>query len=272
MTLERFNELLHVDGRNGIQIVKDLFIFNDYELYNAKTDRSKQYNSLDELVNNNPDVAKIIDEAEDFYLDWSGGRGSSSSGATMGGGFDHAKGGGGRGGENEEVKKVYPAELNLGNKNGTSVEHVLNKFIDKYKDADREYGITVDENGYATQHKAGDLHSVAISGRKGETLIHNHPSGSNFSDNDLINFANEPMKSIVATSSNAKTKGTYQITKNNNFDAKGFSKAVKKAKWDTSKYSYNTGADWWLKKNQKKYGYTYTSKGVSGAGKGENGW
>ena len=27
-----------------------------------------------------------------------------------------------------------------------------------------------------------------------------------------------------------------------------------------------------LKKNQKKYGYTYTSKGVKGAGKGENSW
>ena len=49
-------------------------------------------------------------------------------------------------------------------------------------------------------------------------------------------------------------------------------KGISNAKWDTEKYSYNTGADWWLKKNQKKYGYTYTSKGVSGAGKGENGW
>ena len=118
----------------------------------------------------------------------------------------------------------------------------------------------------------GAKHSVGISGGKGETLIHNHPSGSNFSDADLKNFATTQIKSIVATSSNKDTKGTYQISKGNKFDAKGFIKALSNAKWDTNKYSYNTGADWWLKKNQKKYGYTYTSKGVKGAGKGENGW
>lgn len=38
-------------------------------------------------------------------------------------------------------------------------------------------------------------------------------------------------------------------------------KAVKKAQWP-AKYSYDKGADWWLKKNAKKYGYKYSATGV----------
>ena len=266
MTLEYFTQLLQ--GNNGIEVKKDLIIFNDFELYNFRTKESKKYKSLDELLNDNPEVRKIIDETEEFYLEWGGGRGSSSGSVKMGGGFSNA---GGNTNENNRTP-LYPAQLNLDNRKGTSVEKVLDKFINKYGNADREYAVTVDENGYATQHIKGGKHSVGISGGKGETLIHNHPSGSNFSDADLKNFATTQIKSIVATSSNANTKGTYQITKGNKFDAKGFIKALSNAKWDINKYSYNTGADWWLKQNQNKYGYTYTSKGVKGAGKGENGW
>lgn len=265
MTLEYFSQLLK--GNNAIEVKKDLMLFNDYELYDMKTKKSKQYNSLDEVLKDNPEIRKIIDETEEFYLEWGGGRGSSSSNAKMGGGFGNA-------GETGEAPRtpLHPAELNLNNAKGTSVQHVLDKFINKYGNANKEYAVTVDENGYATQHIKGGKHSVGISGNKGETLIHNHPSGSNFSDADLKNFASTQIKSIVATSSNKDTKGTYQISKGNNFNAKGFIKALSNAKWDTNKHSYNTGADWWLKKNQKKYGYTYTSKGVKGAGKGENGW
>lgn len=267
MTLEKFNQLLQ--GNNAIKISKELVIYNDYELYNYRTEKEKHYNSIEELVNDNPDVKKIIEEAEAFYYDWSGGRGSSSSNASMGGGFGSAKDGFGKDGEGD--KRLFPAELNIDNKKGTSVEHVLDKFQKKYGDADREYGISVDENGYVTQHIQGGKHSVSIQGGKGETIIHNHPSGSNFSDADLHSFAQSNIKSIVATSSNDTTKGTYQITKTDKFNAKAFDKAINKAKWDTNKYGYNDGADWWLKKNQKKYGYTYTSKGMKNAGK-DAGW
>ena len=266
MTLEKFTQLLQ--GNNGIEVKNDLIIFNDFEMYNMKTKESKKYKSLEELLNDNPDIRKIIEEKEEFYLEWGGGRGSSSSSVKMGGGFSSASG------ETNENNRtpLYPAQINTGNAKGTTVDRVLNKFIEKYGNADREYAVSVTEDGYATQHIKGGKHSVGIAGNKGETLIHNHPSGSNFSDADLKNFATTQIKSIVATSSNANTKGTYQISKGNKFDAKGFLKGLSNAKWDTNKYSYNTGADWWLKKNQKKYGYTYTSKGVSGAGKGENGW
>lgn len=35
------------------------------------------------------------------------------------------------------------------------------------------------------------------------------------------------------------------------------------AKWPT-KYDYNKGADWWLKKNQRTYGYKYSSTKLIG--------
>lgn len=256
MKIEHFGELLA--GNNGVRISKDLVIYNDFELYNYKTEESKCYNSLDELVNDNADVKAIIESTEAFALDWSGGRGAGSSGA-MGGGFGHASGGGGAGDKN--IKKLHPAEINLGNAKGASVDQTVEKFEAKYGDAKIEYGVTIDEHGYATQHKQGQAHSVGIWGDKGETLIHNHPSGSNFSDSDLHNFANTPIKTLIATSSSSTTKGRYTITKNKNFNAKAFDKAISKAKWPTH-MDYNTGASWWLKKNAKTYGYTFTQKGV----------
>lgn len=147
MTIKDFGELLA--GNNGVKISKELVIYNDFELYNYNTEESKCYNSLDELVNDNADVKKIIEEAEGFYLEFNGGRGASGDGA-MGGGFTSAGGGGKH--EKDYGKSLYPAELNLDNKNGTSVDHVIDKFKTKYADAKIEYGITVNEQGYATKH------------------------------------------------------------------------------------------------------------------------
>lgn len=251
MEIKRFKELLN--GNNGIKISDELIIYNDFELYSFKTEESKNYNNLDDLLNDNEEVKQIILDAEDFYLDWRGGRGASSS-TKMGGGFGSAGGN-----EKGNDEKLLNAELNLGTAGGNSVEKVLGRFKDKYGNANREYAIAVDEDGYVHQHIKGGKHSVGIQGNKGETIIHNHPSGSNFSSADLQNFANTKVNSIVATSSNKTTKGTYQISKTNKFKAKEFSKAVDKAKWP-SDLDYNKGADWWLKKNQKNYGYKYTAK------------
>ena len=256
MKIEHFGELLA--GNNGVRISKDLVIYNDFELYNYSTGESKCYTNLDDLVNANPDVKKIIEETEAFELDWRK-EGAKSSNQTMGGGFGHAGGGGGAG--DKDIKTLHPAELNLGNAKGASVDQTVEKFEAKYGDAKIEYGVTIDEQGFATQHKQGQAHSVGIWGGKGETLIHNHPSGSNFSDSDLHNFANTPIKSLIATSSSKTTKGRYTITKTDKFKAKEFDKAISKAKWPTH-MDYNTGASWWLKKNQKTYGYTFSQKGV----------
>lgn len=57
---------------------------------------------------------------------------------------------------------------------------------------------------------------------------------------------------IIATSS----KETCTLSKTKRFNAKDFSKAVQNAKWP-KKYDYDKGADWWLRKNAKDYGYIY---------------
>ena len=264
MTLDYFSQLLQ--GNNGIKISEKYVVWNDYELYNLETDESRQYKSLDDLVKNNKDVAKIIEESDAFYLDWSGGRGSGSGGkANMGGGFGSART------DKNNAHYLYPAELNIDVKKGNNVENVTERFKNKYGNANREYAIAVDENGYAKQHIKGGKHSVGISGDKGDTISHNHPSGSNFSKADLMNFATTKIKGIKAVSSNKTTKGDYSIEKTNHFKPKEFAKAVNNAKWDTNKFGYNDGADWWLKSNQKKYGYKYSSKGMENAGK-EAGW
>lgn len=258
MTIKNFSELLA--GNNGVRISKDLVIYNDFELYNYSTEESKNYTNLDELIDDNPDVKAIVEEAEGFYFDWNGGRGASSSG-DMGGGFGHAGGGGG-GGAATETNKLYNAELNIGNRGGASVDKVIDRFKEKYGNADHEYGAVVTADGYVVQHMSGGKHSVGFfDTEKGGTMIHNHPSGSNFSDTDLHSFANSQLKSIVATSSSKTTKGTYQITKNKNFKAKEFDKAISKAKWPAH-MDYNTGASWWLEKNAKTYGYTFKQSGV----------
>ncbi|MDS2789529.1 hypothetical protein RKW66_00205, partial [Streptococcus pneumoniae] len=74
-----------------------------------------------------------------------------------------------------------------------------------------------------------------------------------FSSTDLHSFAAlKGMNTLVATNSSK----AYRITKGANFDAKGFDKAVSKSRFTTK--DYNKGADLWLKKNAKKYGYTYS--------------
>lgn len=215
---------------------------------------------IEELVEDRADIKKIIEETEDFHLDYSMPKGDRGGDGKMGGGFTSARGGG-----NVRGETLLPAELNFDTVTN-SLSEVLSRFQNKYGSADREYAISVDEQGFVHQHIKGGKVSVPIAGGKGEMIIHNHPNGSNFSKADLISTASTQEKGIIATSSDSKTKGTYTFRKTDKFKAKEFIKAVNKAKWPT-KYSYNEGADWWLRKNQKTYGYTYSAKGRS---KGSN--
>ena len=110
----------------------------------------------------------------------------------MGGGFNHARGGKGGAGE-----KLLNAELNLGSSKGNSIDAVLDRFQNKYGGAKKEYGVAVDENGYVHEHMAGGKSSVQVSGGKGMTIIHNHPSGGNFSDSDLLVVASKKTKGLL---------------------------------------------------------------------------
>lgn len=179
----------------------------------------------------------------------------SRGGKRTGGGF-----GGANNASEDHTKHLLPAEINLGNAKGSSVEKTIDKFRQKYGKANREYGVVVDREGYAIEHNKGNKHSVSFrSDIKGGTFIHNHPSGSHFSSTDLETFARTKASSIVAVSSNKERTGTYRIQKTEKFNSKGFVKAMSSARFDDSSMdSYNKGADRWLRNNAKKYGYKYT--------------
>jgi hypothetical protein len=249
MEKEYFRKLLK--QRNGVEVREDLFVFNDFEVYNALTEESRKYVTFDEMWDAEEEVRTAVDdEKDDFTVTLDGGRGAGSSSGEMGGGFGHA-GIEGRGSD----KTLYPASFNAVNATTKSYGDTLKIFADKYKNADREYGVAVDDDGFVHKHVEGGAHSVSLVAKKGEMMLHNHPGGGNFSDLDLINTAKEASKGIVAVGS----KKTYSFVKTNKFKAKEFIKAVKKAKWPKN-LGYNEGADWWLRRNAKEYGYKYTAR------------
>lgn len=225
------------------------FLFDNLELYNTVTEETKQYQSFDEVLAD-PVIKAKLDKITFNYF--SGGRGAGSE--KMGGGFTSASGGDGP----DKTYSAHPAEFNEGGRSH-NMETVLGKFVQKYGNADREYAVSVDEQGFAHSYRIGNAHSVSIAAAgKNHTIIHNHPSGGNFSKADLLSVASSKnQKGIVATNSSSY----YHFEKSKNFDSQSFSKAVNKAKWP-AKMSYDQGADWWLKKNQKKYGYKYSQKTV----------
>lgn len=175
-----------------------------------------------------------------------GGRGSSGA---MGGGFSNST---------DRPPKYNPLHPAYFNKQGrfASVSGAEKIFSDKYKNANREYAISVDREGFVHNASIGNKHSVStpITGKE-RTLIHNHPSGSNFSARDLKTFGSEAnIKTIKAVG----RERTFSITKTNGFDQKKFGKACNNAKWP-KQLSYTDGADWWLKRNQKALKYKYES-------------
>ena len=118
----------------------------------------------------------------------------------------------------------------------------------------KEHAIVVDENNYVYQYIHGARHSVGIDAnklQKGQTVIHNHPSGSNFSDQDLLMTAQGKHRSVIAST---KT-GDYVFVKGDRFKPREFVAAMSSAKMKGS--DYNDATHKWLRRNQKKYGYKY---------------
>ena len=248
---------------NALRLNENLLLFNDLEIYNLKTDKSIVFKNKEELYKYKIDEQSFKDfilNKKEFTVEFDGGRGSGSSNEKMGGGFTSADQ---RGRKSEDYgKKEFPAKLNTGSQRYKSYEKTLSNFEKLYKNANIEYGATIDEQGFATRHLRGGSTSVPIGGIKNEMVIHNHPSGGNFSKKDLISIASGPEKGIVAVGSNVKkNRMRYTITKAKNFKAKDFIKAVNRAKWP-SRLSYDKGADWWLRKNAKAYGYKYSARKI----------
>lgn len=114
----------------------------------------------------------------------------------------------------------------------------------------------MDENGYVTSYVIGNKSSVPISGKRGEMVFHNHPSGGTFSKADMLSVSHSREKGIVASGKN----GDYIFVKGGHFKANAFTKAVNTAR--PSGKSYDDAIDKWLRKNQKKYGYKYEFRKV----------
>lgn len=262
MELKTFEKTL--SNNNALRFSEDYILFNDLELYNLTNDNSIRFETFEDLYNyklDNETIREFILNKEQFEIRLDGGRGSGSSNSKMGGGFTSADQ---RGRKSEKYGNTqFPARLNTETGGRyKSYEKTLAKFEKMYKDANIEYGASIDEQGFAHRLIQGGSTSVPISGAKGEMLVHNHPSGGNFSKQDLISIASGQEKGIVAVGSNtSKARMRYTITKGNNFKSKDFIKAVNKAQWP-KEYSYDKGADWWLRRNAKTYGYKYSAKKI----------
>ena len=137
-----------------------------------------------------------------------GSRGGKSGGRS---GFSF----GNEGGSGDSPSKyLYPAEFNRQGR-FSNVETAVQMFTDKYAAANREYGISIDEQGFVHRHVQGQAHSVSISpAGKNHTIVHNHPSGGAFSGQDMLSFS---MTKNIKTLHAVGTKHDYKITKGNRF-------------------------------------------------------
>lgn len=232
-----------------------------FNIWNKETGESIDFKTLDEVLEHkigDKTVKEIIEKMDKPYIPkLNGGRGASSgsgSGKNKTFSFSHASGGGSGGGGDD----ILPAVANTRIKS-KSLDGALAEFKRNHLLAKREFSYSVDEDGYVTGYKKGQAHSVAVPshGKQGRgrknMIIHNHPSGGAFSDTDLHTMASDrSAKGIIASGKNYD----YKISKGTHFKAQSFSKAVSNAKM-TGK-DYDDAVDKWLKKNQKKYGYSYS--------------
>lgn len=231
-----------------------LLLFKDLELYDRNTEISVQFSNFDEMLTyecNGLTMKKRIEAKKDFKIYISGGRGTGSrKGTSL---FGDQQDGNATGRDNSTPD--LPARMNrMYNGNQMSAEHTLSTFRGEHATSKTEHLIAHDDDGFVSVYTHGGKNSVGFTPNQveGKHVIHNHPNGSNFSKADLDNLAATGQKSIAATSKSV----TYKVEKNKNFDAKGFAKSLNNAK--TTQTDYNKAVSDFLKRNQKKYGYTYT--------------
>lgn len=239
---------------NGVCFGRKYVLFRKpLELYCFETGESVNFQTLDEALRyqlNGKTLEELIAAWTKIEFVRDGGRGSSS-GMTQTFKFGHARQDRGSGGGTKDLPARLNVKLNIRDK---SPEGVLQEFRKLHVSDNYESGVTVDEYGYVTSYVHGGATSVAIWGKKGEIVYHNHPSGGAFSDSDLISTSMSAEKGIVASGKN----GDYIFVKGTHFNPTAFVKAVKNARMQGKDYS--DAVDKWLTSNQKKYGYKYVFK------------
>ena len=252
MTLEHFRWLFK--DRAGVEL-KGFAVFKQNGrwqlIVNGERTVYKRLEQLAEAVVNGKTVMQHINEFEKIQVRSLTSKGDRPTGPQRSA-FSSA-GGGGWGATTPD----FPSRYNTGDRFQTE-EKILANFVAEHAHSKIEHAITVDEKGYVTQYVHGDATSVGIRGRKGEMVYHNHPAGGDgmghsFSDADLLSTSMERSRGIVAVA----PEGTYSFVKGRKFDAGGFYSAVKNAKVPAN-LDYDAGVAHWMKKNAKKYDFTYT--------------
>lgn len=234
---------------NGVRLTENHILFRKpLELYDLKNDVSIKFKNLDEAYKfkiGDKAIEDIIADAtiDIFKMTLEGGSGSSAPQKTFK--FSNASDGG-----KDKTRADLPARMNTKIKTKTEAD-AIKHFRNTHANDNYESAITIDKDGFVTKYVHGNAHSVSISGRKGELVIHNHPSGGNFSKADLLSTSIGVEAGVVASGKH----GDYILKKGTHFKANDFTKAVNKAQMKGT--SYDNAVDKWLKKNQKKYGYNY---------------
>ena len=251
MKIEKFKRLFK--NCNGFYLTDDVILFRKpLELWNTRTNESVEFKNIEECLRytlqDGQTVREIIYTLNDLSIPAiDGGRGASAGGKMQIFSFGHARDNG-----KDKTESLLPAYANVRIKSKT-FEGALKEFSDKYGNAKKEWAYEVDSQGYVHQYKSGNRTSVSIGGtNKDHMILHNHPSGSAFSDSDLLSAALDNSKGVVASGK----YGSYIFQKKGgHFKANAFTKAVKTAKMKGR--TYDEAVDKWLKANAKKYGYQY---------------
>ena len=254
-----------LENNEGVLINDDFIVFNNYELLDLRTSKSIEFKSFEDLLNykiKDEDVKSIIEKKENFYAEDEGGRGSSSGGGNKI--FGHQRGG--KRVISGSAGNSFPAYMNtLVSSAKRDVDKIAKAFGKKTLNATKEYSASLDVDGFAHKYHEGKSGSTAHLVYEGGYSIHNHPvfdkkgkkiAWDIYSKRDLTNTALDNAKGTIVVSNGNRTM--YKFTKTQHFKAKDFIKGLSNAR---SKYNdYNKDVDWWLRNNQKKYGYKYNKK------------
>lgn len=219
-----------------------------WELYHVPTEKTLVFKTFDDLAANET-VAKIIDSYVEEGVHFEMPKDDRKKAVSTFGDFGNF----GDALEPDETTKDFPSRVNT-DKQKSNEEKTLKQFREMYAYAEKEHGFAVDDQGYITTYKHGNASSITwdASELDGRMIYHNHPGGSNFSKGDLLSVAKTGARGVVASGRN----GDYIFRKTPKFDSVGFQKAITSAK--TVSTDYDTGVNRWLKRNAKKYGFTYS--------------
>ena len=240
---------------NSVELADGIFLFKapkgKWELWNVEDD-VEEGEIIDDLKNH-PKAVELIRELEGIDCTFCGGRGASGLNTIeiRGRGIGVKSG---RRGKGKMDRENLPARMNNRIKVKT-LENAIAEFRKLHGKDGKESLIQVDTQGFVHGYTHGRAHSVSPAKiHKGALAIHNHPSNSTFSLADLQTTASTHARGVVATHS----KGYRIFEKGNRFDSTGFTKDVVKAHRTALKgKNPNDAIDRWLKRNQKKYGYTF---------------